>query len=137
VSLILDCSATLAWLYPDETTEPVRRIFDLIEDQGCSVPVLWQLEVANGLTVAVRRRRITAAFRADALNALALLPILIDSETGNYAWNATLQLADRFALTVYDAAYLELAVRRSLPLASLDTELRRAAQALRLQVMGA
>jgi predicted nucleic acid-binding protein len=137
VSLVLDCSATLAWLYPDETTDPVRQVFDLIADQGCSVPSLWRLEVANGITVAVRRGRITAAFKADALNALALLPISVDSETGDYAWTATLQLADRFGLTVYDAAYLELAQRRSLPLASLDLDLRRAAQVLRLQLMAA
>lgn len=137
MSLVLDCSATLAWVYPDEITDAVRRVFDIIAAQGCVVPMLWRLEVVNGLTVAVRRGRITATFRAQALNVLALTPISVDPETGTHAWTTTLQLADRFALTLYDAAYLELAQRRSLPLASLDTALRDAAQGLGLSVMSA
>lgn len=137
MSLILDCSATLAWLYPDETTDAIRTVFELIHAEGCHVPTLWRLEVANGLTMAVRRRRITAGFRADALRALALEAIDVDAETDVFAWTGSLQLADRFGLTLYDAAYLELAQRRSLPLASLDGELRDAAQILGLSVLDA
>jgi predicted nucleic acid-binding protein len=136
MSLVLDYSATLAWLYPDETTDAIRSVFETIHAEGCYVPMLWRLEVANGLTVAVRRRRITAGFRNDALSALALAAIDTDGETSAFAWTGTLQLADRFGLTLYDAAYLELAQRRSLPLASLDVELRGAAQALGLPVLG-
>jgi len=137
VSLVLDCSATLAWLYPDETTDAIRAVFEKIHAEGGHVPMLWRLEVANGLTIAVRRRRITAGFRSDALRALALEAIDVDTETLAFAWTGTLQLADRSGLTVYDAAYLELAQRRSLPLASLDGELRDAARALGLSVLGA
>src|SRR5258708_25113635 len=60
MSLVLDSSATLAWIYGDETTEPIRRLFDLVADDGAVVPALWRLEVANSLTVAVRRGRIDA-----------------------------------------------------------------------------
>src|SRR5581483_12216674 len=105
MSLVLDCSATLAWIYPSETTEAIRRVFDTIVAEGCFVPMLWRLEVANGMTMAVRRGRITSAFRAEALNVLDLAPISVDPETTAYAWTTTLQLADRFGLTVYDAAY--------------------------------
>jgi predicted nucleic acid-binding protein len=137
MSLVLDCSATLAWIYPDETTDAVRRVFDTIAADSCFVPTLWRLEVANGLTIAVRRGRITPAFRADALNVLELASIAVDMETGTHAWNAALYLADQFGLTLYDATYLELARRRSLPLASLDIDLRRAGHALGLPLLGA
>ncbi len=134
--MVLDCSATLAWVYPDETTGPIQHIFDIIAAEGCFVPGLWRLEVANGLTIAVRRRRVSHGFRSDALRALELLSITEDAETGGHAWTTTLQLADRFGLTAYDAAYLELAQRLSLPLASLDEGLRNAAAALGLPLMG-
>jgi len=134
--LILDSSATLAWIYGDETTEAIRRIFDAIADNGALVPVLWRLEVANSLTMAVRKRRIDLDFRRAALADLALLDITTDPQTDSYAWTDTLNLADQFRLTVYDAAYLELARRRMLPLATLDQELRTAATAIGVTVLG-
>jgi predicted nucleic acid-binding protein len=136
VSLVLDSSATLAWIYGDETTEPIRRLFDLVADEGAVVPSLWWLEVANSLTVAVRRGRIDAGFRRAALSDLRLLDIATDQHTDLHAWSETLDVADRFQLTVYDAAYLELAQRRGLPLATLDEELCTAAAALGLHLLG-
>src|SRR6266851_4656413 len=91
---------------------------------------------AHGLQVAIRRKRIDVAFRDRALTHLAHLPITIDPETDAQAWTTTLQLADRFQLTLYDAAYLELAQRRALPLATLDSALRPAAEALGLTLLG-
>src|SRR5262249_21363070 len=129
-------SATLAWIYSDETTEPIRRVFEAVADNGALVPALWRLEIANGLTVAVRRRRIDANFRRAALTDLALLDITIDAETDAHAWDETLDVADSFQLTVYDAAYLELAKRRTLPLATLDNELATAGKALGLRILG-
>ena len=122
---MLDSSAALAWIYGDETTEAVQHLFDTVADEGALVPALWRLEIANSLTV-VRRGRIDAEFRNAALGDLTLLDIMIDPHTDAQAWTATLGLADRFRLTLYDAAYLELAQRLSLPLASLDDDLRSA-----------
>ncbi len=136
MSLVLDCSATLAWIYPDETTDAIRQVFDVIVADRCFVPTLWKLEVANGLAIAVRRGRVTPGFRADALRILGLLSITQDGETRAYAWTTALQLADRFGLTLYDAVYLELAQRLSVPLASLDTALRDAGRALQLSLIG-
>src|SRR5271165_3815439 len=136
MSLVLDGSATLAWIYSDETTERIRRLFDAVADDGAVVPTLWLLEVANSLTVAVRRGRIDANFRRAALADLALLDITTDDHTDVHAWGETLNMADRFRLTVYDAAYLELAQRRTLPLATLDREMGTAAKALGLRVVG-
>ena len=136
MSLVLDSSATLAWIYSDETTNPIRRLFDAVGDEGAVVPALWRLEIANSLTVALRRGRIDANFRRAALTDLALLDIAIDDQTDVHAWGETLRVADSFQLTVYDAAYLELAQRRNLALATLDRELRAAATSLGLRLMG-
>ena len=130
MSVVLDSSATLAWIYGEETTPAIRHVFDSIAERGAVVPGLWWLEVANSLTMAVRRKRIDAAFRRAALSDLALLDITTDQQTAASAWSETMNLADEYRLTVYDAAYLELARRRGLPLASLDTALRDAGAAI-------
>jgi predicted nucleic acid-binding protein len=134
VSLVLESSTTLAWIYAEETTDAVRQIFEMVAENGAVVPALWRLEVANGLTVAVRRGRIGVEFRDAALADLALLDITTDPHTETHSWTTVLNLADRFRLT-YDAAYLELAHRRSLPLASLDQELRAAGRALAVPLL--
>jgi predicted nucleic acid-binding protein len=136
VSLILDSSVTLAWLYSDETTEAVRQVFDQLSESGAWVPGLWRLEVGNILEMAARRGRHDTGFRDSTLADLALLPIQTDSETDRHAWGATARLAARHRLTLYDAAYLELALRRELPLATLDHDLRTAARAEDAQLLG-
>jgi predicted nucleic acid-binding protein len=136
MSLVLDSSVTLAWVYGDETTEAIRHVFDQVSDEGAWVPGLWRLDVANVLEMGVRRGRHDAAFRDATLTDLDLLPISLDPETDRPAWRATLHLAGRHRLTLYDAAYLELALRRGLPLASLDVELRAAAGAENVVLLG-
>ena len=133
---MLDSSAALAWIYGDETTEVIRLLFDTVADDGAVVPALWRLELANGLAVAVRRGRIDDDFRRAALADLALLDFSTDPGTDAHAWTETLHLADRFRLTVYNAAYLELVQRRALPLATLDEDLCTAAAALGLSLLG-
>jgi predicted nucleic acid-binding protein len=88
--LILDSSATLAWIYGDESTEAIRRIFDVVADNGALVPALWRLEVANSLTMAVRKRRIDPDFRRAAPADLALLDITTDQQTDSYDWTDSL-----------------------------------------------
>jgi predicted nucleic acid-binding protein len=127
VSVVLDSSATLAWIFGDETTAAIRELFETVADNGAVVPSLWRLEVANSLMMAVRRGRIEAALRDAALADLTLLDITTDPMTDGQAWQETLALAETFGLTLYDAAYLELAQRRNLPLATLDRQLRDAA----------
>jgi predicted nucleic acid-binding protein len=137
MSLVLDSSITLAWVYADETTEPVRHVFETLSESGAWVPGIWRLEVANVLEMGVRRKRHNAEFRDATLADLVQLPIQVDGETDRQAWNATLRLAERHQLTLYDAAYLELALRRNLPLATLDEDLRNAARTEKLTVLGA
>ncbi len=136
MTIVIDSSATLAWIYADELTAPIQEVFEhVVADHAC-VPALWRLEIANSLHMAVRRRRIDAAFRDAALVDLAQLNITTDLDTDEYAWTSTLRLAERCQLTLYDAAYLELAQRLNLPLATLDQELRAAAVVVGVSVLG-
>ena len=137
MSLVVDASLAIAWYFDDESTEATEGVLDRVTEFGAVVPGLWRLEVANAFQMAVRRKRIDAAYRDASLGELALMPITVDDETNSYAWTTTLRLAERFSLTLYDAAYLELAQRRSLPLATLDRNLRAAAPALNIQLLGA
>jgi predicted nucleic acid-binding protein len=135
--VVLDSSIALSWCLPDEAAPDVDEIQRTVATQGALVPVHWPLEIANALLMAVRRGRIEAGFRDAALRDLAALPIALDPETSSRAWHDTLRLADAHRLTAYDAAYLELAHRRDLPLATLDSELRAAAPALGVGLLGA
>jgi predicted nucleic acid-binding protein len=137
VSLVVDSSMTLAWYFEDERTDASLAVLDQVAEAGAIVPAHWRLEVVNGLQVAVRRGRIDVAYRNASLADLQSLVIAIDPGTNRQAWSATLRLSDRFRLTSYDAAYLELALRRQLPLATLDGELVRAAQAENVPLVGA
>jgi predicted nucleic acid-binding protein len=136
VSLVLDASLTLSWYFEDERTPAADALLDRVTNTGAVVPSIWRVETANGFQMAIRRQRIDAGFRARALFELARLPIAVDTGTDAYVWTTTLQLADRYQLTVYDAVYLELAQRRVLPLATLDGALRSAASSLGLTLLG-
>jgi predicted nucleic acid-binding protein len=126
----------MAWAYAEETSPAVREVFEHLAEHGAWVPSLWRLEVANVLEMSVRRGRRDAAFRDATLQDLASLPIAVDTETDQRAWGATLRLATRHRLSTYDAAYLELAKRRVLSLATLDRELREAAMAEAVPLLG-
>ncbi len=136
MSFVLDSSIALAWVYSDETTQAVTQVFGLLSDSGAWVPGLWRLEVANVLEMGVRRKRHSADFRDATLADLAQLPIQVDADTDRKAWDATLHLAIRHQLTLYDAAYLELALRKNLALATLDEALRNAAGGENVSLMG-
>lgn len=137
MSLVLDPSLALSWYFKDERTPAADAVLDRVVEQGAVVPAHWRLEIASGFQNAIRRRRIDTAFRDQAIAQLAQMRISVDPETDRYAWSSTLHLADRFRLTAYDAAYLELAQRRFLPLATFDKALGSAAAALGIIVLGA
>jgi predicted nucleic acid-binding protein len=111
----------------------VYAVFDHLITSS-AVVLHWPLEVANSLTVAIRRNRISADQRAEFLANLARLDIATDAHTNEHAWSAALHLADLYNLTVYDAAYLELAQRLRVPLATLDKDLAAAARKAGVEV---
>ena len=130
MSFVLDSSVTLRWCFEDERTDATDALLTQVVESGAEAPSLWPLEILNALSMAERRRRINADRRQRLCGFLHDLPVNIDAETASRGWAATSQLAARFKLTLYDAAYLELAQRLNLPLATLDKELRAAGRAL-------
>ena len=127
MTFVVDNSVALAWCFGAEHTPANLALLHEATDWGCHAPLFWPLEALNGLVMAERRQRITGAKRATLIGFLRGVPIELDDETTEQAWETTANLAARHRLTVYDATYLELALRRRLPLATLDRALRDAA----------
>ncbi|HEY3968363.1 MAG TPA: type II toxin-antitoxin system VapC family toxin [Planctomycetaceae bacterium] len=135
-SLIIDCSLTMTWCFADEATDASADIQDRLTHEGVLVPAHWFLEVTNVLVMAEKRRRITSS-RSDAfVQLLQVLDIEVDNDIPGRAFDHVLPLCRTHKLTSYDAAYLDLAVRRRLPLASLDKDLRAAAEELGIELLG-
>lgn len=136
-AVVLDASVTLAFLIASQGDQAAFSILTEIR-HGVSaiVPVLWFPETANGLLVAQRRRRLTPVQRQRALALLADVAVQIDDASGQTAFRRTSQLAEEHGLTVYDATYLELALRRGARLASRDAALRSAARRSGVTVIG-
>ena len=135
-ALVIDSSAALSWCFEDEATPESDTLFERVRDQGALVPGLWHLEVANVLLQAEKRGRIATSDVATRLELIAELPIATDTETTARAWREILALARAEGLTTYDASYLELAVRRGLPLHTKDEALIAAAERSGVAVPG-
>jgi predicted nucleic acid-binding protein len=130
---VVDASVAACWLMPDERHPFANAAFARIASDPAIAPVLWRFELRNLLMVNERRGRLDAAKTARALRLLRALPITIDSAEDE---DTLMELARQHRLTVYDAAYLELALRRGLPLATLDTALANAAGAEAVPLVG-
>lgn len=126
--IVLDASMALAWVFPDEDMGETERVFEQVIRDGAIVPALWWLEIANVLQTAVRRGRLDDAYVDRSLSRLGALVVETDEQTAQRAWAGTLRLSREEKLTPYDACYLELALRRSLPLATHDAALAGAAR---------
>ena len=125
---VLDASVALAWQFEDETDEAyTAAVLRRLRDDRAIVPAVWPLEVANGLAAAERHGRISEAASAAASERLQSLPILIEQSSLEHVLAALLPIARTHSLSVYDASYLDLAMRQQWPLATLDARLRTAA----------
>jgi predicted nucleic acid-binding protein len=133
VNLVLDASMAASWCFPDERTDLTQRLLnDLAGPEAAAAPRMWAYEIRNVILRGVRQERLGHRDAAAFLQSLTALQIrLLDPP-----YNAVFQAAVRFDLSFYDAAYLELAVRENLPLATLDKQLRRAALAANVAVYG-
>jgi predicted nucleic acid-binding protein len=131
---VLDASVAAAWFFPDEANECTDSVLEQLRDGGGIVPPLWSLEIANILLVAERRRRLTEAQSAQAVQFLQNLPIAV---LGGGAIGTIMSLGRQQALTAYDASYLDLAMREGRPLATQDTKLQVAAEQVGVPVLGA
>ena len=135
--LVLDASVALAWCFKNEATAAADTVLERLATETASVPAKWHLEIANVLVMSERRRRITPANSTEFIALLEALVIVVDEETPSRAFGRVLDLAREERLTAYDAAYLELAMRLGLPLASKDGDLCDAAERLGVSVLRA
>jgi predicted nucleic acid-binding protein len=137
LSIVLDASMAMAWLFEDEGTTATDEVLQRVVIEGGIVPSLWRLEIANAFQIAIRRGRCDEGYVDRSLEELTELAIVIDDKTDANAWGATKIIARKHGLSLYDAAYLELALRLQRPLASCDAALIRAAKATGLYVLSA
>lgn len=118
MSLVIDTSVTMAWCFEDEATDATEAVLESLQQDEAIVPSLWQLEVTNVLLVAERRSRINEAQAARFIDVLTRLPIRLDPAPTDLT--AILAAGRHHRLSAYDAAYLTLAERLGIPLATLD-----------------
>ena len=126
--VVVDASTTLAWCFPDETSEYADSV--LVALEGCTilVPAVWSFELANAVLVGERKKRLNQPEIKGFTTLLESLSIVQDAQPISDNIRSVLPLARAHGLTAYDAAYLELSIRRSAPLATLDRNLRKAAK---------
>lgn len=125
---VLDCSMTLAWFFEDEATAETDKLFQALPQAAVTVPALWHLELANSLNVAIKRKRTDENRITQFVARLLQQRILTDHASSERAIAHLRPLAIKHELSVYDAAYLDLAIRSGLPLATLDSALQKAAK---------
>lgn len=135
-SYVVDCSIAMAWCFADESTEATAELLDRLVDEAALVPGWWYVEVTNVIALAEKHNRITADATAEFLALIESLEIEIDTEAPTRAFHYLLPLCRNHRLTSYDAIYLDLAVRRNLPLATLDESLRQAAEKVGVTLLG-
>ncbi|MCY3814763.1 MAG: type II toxin-antitoxin system VapC family toxin [Gammaproteobacteria bacterium] len=123
-NLVLDASISLAWLLDDETAPEADAARQRLATQSAYVPRIWHLEMRNALLVAERRGRLSRRLSEERLDALAELPIRTDQDPN---FRAAMDLARKLDITFYDALYVELALRMTAALATLDKALAHAA----------
>jgi predicted nucleic acid-binding protein len=128
-AFVADASVAIGWVHPAQATTQTAAMLDAIAAGATlEVPALWPLEVANALTVLQRRRKLTEEEGREGLGWLRSLPLRVDHEMAVLAFSRLSELASAHRLSVYDAAYLELAQRRRLVLGCTDGPLRKAAR---------
>ena len=128
-TFVVDASVAIGWVHPAQATKQTAAMLDaLAEGLAIEVPALWSLEVANALTMLVRRRKLLENERLAALGWFRGLPVRVDHEMAALAFSRLSELASTYRLSVYDAAYLELAQRRHLVLGCKDGLLQNAAR---------
>lgn len=134
---MIDASATVPWCFADEATPETETLLDRLRSgDRAIVPAHWPTEVMNALIMGVRRQRLTFSQALEFTEAVAALPIQIASPSAVGHWAPLLGLASRTQLTVYDAAYLQLAIQYGVPLATFDKKLQQAARTVGILLAG-
>ncbi len=127
-TFVLDCSVTMSWCFAGEANEYADKILELLKETKALVPSIWSLEVINVLHVSERKKRITVSQSNNFVNLINALPIEIDMSVEELPNRRILEISRKYSLSAYDAAYLELAIRKNIPLSSFDKILCTAAE---------
>lgn len=122
----------MSWCFEDERSDYTDAILENFNDSSAIVPTIWPLEVANVLLLSKKRKRISEIHSANFIDALSTLPIIVDPSTSAKTMHSIFVIANQSDLTIYDAAYLELAMREGIPLITLDLKLKEAARKLQI-----
>jgi predicted nucleic acid-binding protein len=124
---VVDNSVVMAWCFKDQANDYADSVLEKLTDEAACVPSIWPLEVVNVLVGAERKKYIREADSVRFITLLSELPISVENESPEKTMKELLGLARAHHLSSYDASYLELAMRKGLPLATLDDKLRKAA----------
>ncbi len=135
MEFVLDTSVTMSWCFEDEATPYTEAALDRLQGATAVVPAIWPLEVANVLLSAQRRGRLTEAQSARFVELLGALPIVMEQPSADQIFGSVLPLGRQHGLSAYDAAYLELAARQGLPLATRDERIIAAAAAIGVKIL--
>jgi predicted nucleic acid-binding protein len=134
--IVVDASVALAWGFPDEGSAYADEVLEGLKEQAIVVPALWAVEIANALLVGERRKRLQQVQIRRFVTLLEGLPVVQDIQSVGSTVNGLLPLAREHKLSAYDTAYLDLAIRKGLPLATLDKSLKRAATKVGVSIWG-
>lgn len=132
---VVDNSVVMAWCFKDETSQYADRILGRLELSTGFVPSIWPLEVCNVLLVAERRKRIGEAGSTRFITLLSELPIIVEQEQPERMIKEIFALARKHKLSSYDASYLDLAMRKGLPIATQDKNLLAAAKRSKVSIL--
>lgn len=134
MSFVLDASVALSWCFQDEADRYADSIFPVLRTTPAVVPAIWSAELANGLMVAERRKRISQVDVSELFVAFNALPIRLEPAVRCEHLSQLVSIARQHVLSVYDALYLDLALQQELPLATIDKQLKRAARKMGVEL---
>ena len=132
---IVDNSVVMMWCFGDERNRYADTVLERLQSATCYVPAIWPLEVGNVLLVAERRNRLGEADSVRFIALLSQLPLVVEPEPPDSMLKDVIPLARDNQLSTYDASYLALAMRKGLPIATQDQQLRKAARRNRVQLI--
>lgn len=131
---VIDCSVTMAWCFEDESNDYADNILEKLKNGKAVVPSIWSLEVANVLLLSKKHKRISEIESSSFIDLLSEMPIIVEQSAAIRAMHSVFVLAGQLDLTIYDASYLELAIREKIPLLTLDKQLIKAAKKMHISV---
>jgi predicted nucleic acid-binding protein len=134
--IVVDASVALAWCFPDEGSDYADRVLVALEGHAILVPALWSIEITNALLVAERRKRVRQLETRRFIDLLSDLKVEREARSVADAVSNVLPLGREYVLSAYDAAYLDVAIRHGVPLATLDSNLRRASTRAGIEIFG-